>query len=176
MNILLVDDNAENRALLRLTLETEGHHVLYAANGAEALSLLRRHSVDAIISDVLMPIMNGYQLCSALRKTKRFKSIPFVFYSGNYGTAGGERLGDISGGDKYVRKPASTFSVLSALYEVVRDSKDSPPKGAGKAVGSKKSLRKGREKSQSPGARAISRGVKATRKRKPSIPTDKGDD
>jgi CheY-like chemotaxis protein len=172
MNILLVDDNAENRGLLRLTLESEGHHVLLAAHGGEALSVLRRQSVDAIISDVLMPIMNGYQLCSALRKTKRFKNIPFVFYSGNYGTAGGERLGKMSGADKYVRKPASTFSVLSALYEVVRDNKDAPLKRAGTAVGSKKSLRKDREKSQSPGRRAISRGVKATRKRKPSIPTD----
>src|SRR5262245_13517612 len=148
MNILLVDDNTENRGLLRLTLESEGHHVLHAANGAEALSLLRRHSVDAIISDVLMPIMNGYQLCSALRKTKRFKNIPFVFYSGNYGTPAGERLGDMSGGDKYVRKPASTFSVLAALYEAVRDRKETQPKGASAAVKSKNPLQKDRKKSQ----------------------------
>jgi CheY-like chemotaxis protein len=170
MNILLVDDNTENRGLLRLTLESEEHHVLQAANGAEALSILRRHSVDAIVSDVLMPIMNGYQLCTALRKTKRFKNIPFVFYSGNYGTAGGERLGDMSGGDKFVRKPASTFSVLAALYEAVRDKKDMEVPESSAAATSGNSVRKARKKTRSPRGRATSGRTKATQK-KPILPT-----
>ena len=60
MNILVVDDSETNRKLLRVNLETEGHTILEAADGLEALATLEREKVDAIISDILMPNMDGY--------------------------------------------------------------------------------------------------------------------
>ena len=55
MNLLIVDDNSTNRKLLRVTLEAEGHTTLEAADGVEALQILARETVDAVISDILMP-------------------------------------------------------------------------------------------------------------------------
>lgn len=124
MNILLVDDNHTNRKLLALTLQAEGHQILHAANGVEALQLLGTQSVEAIIADVLMPLMDGYQLCNTIRATRRFKQIPFVFYSSHYATEEGEKFGLEAGADRYLHKPASTFSILAALYDVIREKSD----------------------------------------------------
>ena len=60
-SILIVDDHASNLKVLRATLEAEGLSVFEAENGVEALALLERESVDAIISDILMPRMDGYR-------------------------------------------------------------------------------------------------------------------
>ncbi|MCI0534623.1 MAG: response regulator [Verrucomicrobiales bacterium] len=127
MNVLIVDDNHTNRKLLGVTLESEGHHILHASNGAEALALLGRHSVDAVISDVLMPIMDGYQLCCAVRGFHRLRHVPFIFYSSHYATDEGESFGKACGANRYVQKPASTFSILSALYDVIREKQETSP-------------------------------------------------
>src|SRR6185437_14450015 len=68
MNILIVDDNPTNLKLLRAQLEGEGHAIIQAADGIEALGMLAREKVDAIISDILMPRMDGYRLCNEIRK------------------------------------------------------------------------------------------------------------
>jgi len=102
MNILVVDDTETNLKLLHAALEAEGHHVLEAANGLEALAVLEREPVDAIISEILMPKMDGYQLCHELRRSEHFKHIPFIHYSSTYtspgtgatGSSGGRRVGN----------------------------------------------------------------------------------
>ena len=71
MHILLVDDNAINRKLLRALLEAEGHHTLEATDGVEALAVLAHEAVDAVISDGLMPNMDGFRLCLAIRADER---------------------------------------------------------------------------------------------------------
>jgi len=63
MRILLVDDNSTSRKLLRVTLADEGLTTVEAGDGIEALTALDREPVDAIISDILMPRMDGYRLC-----------------------------------------------------------------------------------------------------------------
>jgi CheY-like chemotaxis protein len=63
MKILVVDDSEQNRKLLKVLLEAEGFEVVTAADGEEALIVLNRTTVDAIISDILMPRMDGYRLC-----------------------------------------------------------------------------------------------------------------
>ena len=84
MNILIADDNAINRKLLRATLEAEGHSVEEAADGQEVLALLETKLADAIISDILMPRMDGFRLCSELRRSERFREIPFIIYTSTY--------------------------------------------------------------------------------------------
>jgi CheY-like chemotaxis protein len=122
MNILAVDDTETNRKLLRTTLEAEGHHVLEAANGLDALAVLEREPVDAIISDILMPKMDGYQLCHELRRSERFKHIPFIHYTSTYTSPADRHLSETVGADQYLTKPVSTQVLLDAVAEALRRS------------------------------------------------------
>ena len=84
MNILIVDDIETNRKLLRVTLEEEGHTTLEASDGVEALQILDRETVDAIISDILMPNMDGFRLCHELRQRDSLKHLPLIIYTSTY--------------------------------------------------------------------------------------------
>jgi PAS domain S-box-containing protein len=121
MNILIVDDNPKNLKLLRVQLEADGHAVLDAANGVEALELLEHEPVDAIISDILMPRMDGYRLCYEVRSRERLRQLPFIFYTATYNSPADETLCFELGGDKYLRKPASVEVIQAALHKVMRD-------------------------------------------------------
>ena len=72
MRVLVVDDSMPRRRLLTALLGQAGHEVLTASNGAAALELLESQAVDAVVSDVKMPRMDGFQLCRALRRDPRF--------------------------------------------------------------------------------------------------------
>jgi len=63
MKIAIVDDIATNRELLRERFDAAGHTTFEAADGVEALQILAREKVDAVVSDILMPRMDGYRLC-----------------------------------------------------------------------------------------------------------------
>src|SRR4051794_1676676 len=115
MNILVVDDRPVNLKLLRFILESEGHAVCEAADGIEALAILDREPVDVIISDILMPRMDGYRLCYEVRKNQRLESLPFIFYTATYTSPGDEKLCVDLGGNKYLRKPATADEILTAL-------------------------------------------------------------
>ena len=118
MNILIVDDQAINQKLLRATLEAEGHTVAKASDGVEALQLLESHGADAIISDILMPRMDGYRLCSEVRNRKEFKNIPFIHYTATYTSPSDERLSSDVGADVFLRKPAPAGEIIGALSRV----------------------------------------------------------
>src|SRR5439155_22886871 len=124
MNILVVDDTETNRKLLHVTLEAEGHHVLEAANGLEALAVLEREPVDAIISDILMPKMDGYQLCHELRRSNHFKHIAFIHYGSTYPSPSDRQLSETVGADQYLTKPVATPVLLDALAEALCRSSD----------------------------------------------------
>ena len=119
MNILIVDDIAINRKLLRVTLEAEGHTTLEAADGIEALQILAHETVDAVISDILMPNMDGFRLCHEIRKNERLRTLPFVIYTATYTSPEDMKLAQTVGADKYLTKPAPTADVLKALREVM---------------------------------------------------------
>jgi CheY-like chemotaxis protein len=119
MNILIVDDIATNRKLLRVTLEAEGHSTLEAADGVEALQILARETVDAVISDILMPNMDGFRLCHEIRKSERLHVLPFIIYTATYTSPDDMKLAQAVGADKYLMKPTPTADVLDALREVM---------------------------------------------------------
>ena len=81
MRVLVVDDSLARRRLLTALLGKAGHEVLAAPNGAAALELLEGQAVEAVVSDVKMPRMDGFQLCRALRRDGRWARLPFLFYS-----------------------------------------------------------------------------------------------
>jgi diguanylate cyclase (GGDEF)-like protein/PAS domain S-box-containing protein len=115
--ILIVDDAPAHLELLRLQLKAEGHAVLTASNGIEALEILEgeRERVAGIVSDVLMPQMDGYSLCLQVRKNPRYACLPFVLYSGTHDTAEDQRLANAVGADAFVEKPAAVQKILAGL-------------------------------------------------------------
>jgi CheY-like chemotaxis protein len=79
MKILSVDDKAENLYMLEALLRGHGHDVDSASNGIDALHLAERNSYDVIISDILMPRMDGFQLCREIKRQGTDKKGPFHF-------------------------------------------------------------------------------------------------
>jgi CheY-like chemotaxis protein len=125
MNILIVDDNETNRKLLRVTLEAEGLRTVEAGDGIEALGILDREPVDAIISDILMPRMDGYRLCYEVRASRRFHQLPFIVYTNTFDSRGDEKAALEMGADKFLRKPAQVQQIAGTLDELI----SSPPTG-----------------------------------------------
>jgi CheY-like chemotaxis protein len=81
MRILVVDDSSPHRRMLTAIFGHAGHEVLTAPDGEAALVALERERVDAVVSDVRMPKLDGFQLCRALRRDPRWERLPFIFYS-----------------------------------------------------------------------------------------------
>jgi signal transduction histidine kinase len=131
MKVLIVDDMSANLRLLRAVLEAEAIEVVEAPDGAQALALLEREAVDAIISDILMPRMDGYRLCQEVRKSERWREMPFIFYTATYTSPGDEKLCHDVGGDRYLRKPVSAQALLAALVEAMTASRRGRPNRAG---------------------------------------------
>jgi PAS domain S-box-containing protein/diguanylate cyclase (GGDEF)-like protein len=124
MRLLIVDDSSTNLKLLRAQLEAEGHGVLEAANGVEALKILDRESVDGVVSDILMPGMDGFRLCLEIRKKKAFSRLPFVFYTSTYKSPQDQELARTVGGDRYITKPSPVRVILSAVEEAMQKTRD----------------------------------------------------
>jgi two-component system, cell cycle sensor histidine kinase and response regulator CckA len=118
MNILIVDDNEANRKLLRIIMQAEGHQIVEAIDGIDALEILRKQSFDAVISDILMPRMDGYRLCHEVRNTEALKDLLFIFYTSTFTTSPDERLALEMGADRFLRKPSPLREILQALEPV----------------------------------------------------------
>ena len=116
MKVLILDDIATNRKLLRAQLEAEGVTVLEASDGVEGLAELKRQKVDAAISDLLMPNMDGYRFCYEVRKSKEHRDLPIIIYTSTYTSPSDEKLSLKLGANKYLRKPASVVQILDALH------------------------------------------------------------
>lgn len=115
MKLLIVDDNAVNLRLLAAQLEGEGHEAVRARNGVEALAALGREAVDGVISDILMPEMDGYRLCLEVRNDHRHAALPFVLYTSTYNSPSDRELAESVGADAYLTKPAPVGQLLSAV-------------------------------------------------------------
>jgi two-component sensor histidine kinase/DNA-binding NarL/FixJ family response regulator len=121
MRILIVDDNKVNLSLLENLLKNNGYKVVSAENGAEALAKLRANGFGLIISDILMPVMDGFQLCREAKKVAKLKRIPFVFYTATYTDEKDKELALKMGADKYLRKPLKPDEFIKIIQAVIRD-------------------------------------------------------
>ena len=104
-HVLIVEDHAENRDLLKLLLEVNGYRVTTAGDGLEALAAARRDPPDAVVSDALMPKMDGFALCRAWMQDAALKAIPFIFYSATYVRPDDEQFAAALGAVRYLIKP-----------------------------------------------------------------------
>lgn len=124
MKILIVDDKQENLYLLETMLKGTGHEVVSARNGLEALEKLKGIEVDMIIADILMPEMDGFQLCKTVKSDDIFGRIPFVFYTASYTEDRDEELAYKVGADKYIRKPVEPDVFIKIIHGIIEDSRD----------------------------------------------------
>lgn len=105
MKVLIVDDNADDRKFLRFNLEYHGCEVLEATNGAEGLHLASLEIPDIIISDALMPIMDGFQFLRNVREMEALQAVPFIFYSAVYTEDRASELADSLRASAFIVKP-----------------------------------------------------------------------
>lgn len=124
MKILIVDDKSENIYLLESLFKGIGYDTISANNGAEALKLLLKQKPDLIISDILMPVMDGFTFCRECKKNQSFKKIPFVFYTATYTSLKDEEFALSLGADKFVLKPQEPDVFITIIEEVMKDVKE----------------------------------------------------
>lgn len=112
MKVLVIEDNADLRNLVRLALEGAGHEVLTATQGQEGLAYLNGHPVDAVVTDLFMPEMDGIEVIAALGR--QFPGVKIVAMSGRAGVdylAVAKELGAA----RILRKPFIMDELLSAV-------------------------------------------------------------
>lgn len=116
--ILVVDDDKEINELLAMSLKREGYKVISAFQGEDALLLAKEHSPDLVILDVLLPGLDGFQICSELRKTS---NVPILFVSCKDEDMD-KVLGLGLGGDDFISKPFSPIELIARVKAHLRRS------------------------------------------------------
>jgi PAS domain S-box-containing protein len=124
MKVLIVDDRAESRLLLHDLLAERGYGILQAGDGESALSLTRREHPDMVISDILMPHMDGFDLCREIKADPALRHTAFVFYSATFVEPEDERLAMDLGASCFMRKPIESEQFLAAIDAVVARRRD----------------------------------------------------
>ena len=118
MTILVVDDNEQNLYQLQVLLGGNGYQVVTAANGAEALAKARQNPPDLIVSDILMPVMDGFALCREWKKDERLQAIPFVFYTATYTDERDREFALSLGAERFLVKPEEPEVFMRTIREV----------------------------------------------------------
>ncbi len=131
--VLIVDDNKQILFMLQELFKSFGYSVVSAANGEEALQKARLDPPDIIISDILMPVMDGFALCHEWKNDKSLKKIPFVIYSAEYTDKTDENLALRLGVDRFIRKPMATEKFMKIVQGILADIKHGDKK-AGKSL------------------------------------------
>lgn len=119
--ILIVDDNQQNLYLLETLLKGNGFEVVLASNGVVALEAAHNAPPDMIISDILMPLMDGFALCRAWMKNNLLKEIPFVFYTATYTDSKDEAFALSLGAARFIAKPSEPDVFVKQIQEVIKE-------------------------------------------------------
>jgi CheY-like chemotaxis protein/two-component sensor histidine kinase len=117
--ILIADDNPQNQYLLESILKGHRFEVISAKNGAEALDAALKNPPDLIIADILMPVMDGFELCRRWKADERLKQIPFMFYTATYTDEKDERFAMNLGADRFVIKPQKPEVLVQIVSEIL---------------------------------------------------------
>lgn len=128
--ILIVDDDENICELLRLYLEKDGFDAIVANDGGQAMSAVQINNPDLILLDIMMPVLDGWQVCREIRKTS---NVPIIML-----TAKGETfdkvLGLELGADDYITKPFDSKEVVARIKAVLRRTSDAEKVGGIKEV------------------------------------------
>lgn len=135
-HILLVDDKDDNLYLLQTLLQGNGYEVVTAVHGAEALVKARKRPPDLVISDLLMPVMDGYTLLRRWKLDPLLKDIPFVVFTATYTEDSDRALALDMGADAFMLKPMEPDEFMKHIQDMeaqhdVREPSDAAPQGEG---------------------------------------------
>ena len=119
--VLIVDDNSTNLYMLETLLKEYGFEVTSAENGKDALVKARLNSPDLIVTDILMPVMDGYALCREWKADDTLQHIPFVFYTATYTGSKNEEFALSLGTDRFILKPQEPDILVNLLKEVLEE-------------------------------------------------------
>jgi CheY-like chemotaxis protein/transcriptional regulator with GAF, ATPase, and Fis domain len=125
--ILVVDDNAVNRKLLVAMLSSDGHLTLEASDGIDGLQVARAHRPQLIISDILMPSMDGYGFVRALRLDVELHATPVIFYTAHYHEREAHNLAQACGVNRVLVKPCPHAELLKAVEQELAGVTESLP-------------------------------------------------
>lgn len=120
-HILVIDDNAEFREILRAHLEANGHQVVLAENGDRGLAVLDRGGIDIVLTDILMPQRDGIEVLRAAKQ--RWPDLPVIAISGGGWIDAGDLLGmaERLGADLVLQKPVRRDDLISAVDAALRE-------------------------------------------------------
>jgi PAS domain S-box-containing protein len=119
MKILIVDDNPDDRKVLRYIIKAHGHEVIEAGNGQEGLEMAADSKPDLIISDALMPVMDGFQFLRNIKQDADLNLIPFIFYSAVYDGHQDKQLAFSFGADAYIVKPMEPEYLWKQVEKII---------------------------------------------------------
>lgn len=117
--ILVVDDEKDIVEMLKYNLEKEGYSVISALNGIRALEQARENKPDLILLDIMMPEMDGWEVCKQLMKDERTSTIPVIFLTAK-GSEVDEVVGLELGADDYIIKPISIRKLIARVKTALR--------------------------------------------------------
>jgi len=119
VRVLVVDDLAYNRRSLKGVFQSAGYQVVTAEDGEAALRLIRTDRPDVVVTDILMPNLDGFQLCRAVKTDPNLASIVVIFYTGSYTDAKDREFGMSLGAAAYLVKPLEPRELLSEVSRAV---------------------------------------------------------
>jgi len=119
--ILVVDDSSADRYLMETLLKGYGYDVTTAENGEQALEKARRNPPDLVVSDSLMPVMDGFNLCRAWKADDMLRHRPFVLYTASYTDSGDEKFAMDLGVDRFIPKPQEPDVLVGMIGELLED-------------------------------------------------------
>ena len=113
--ILLVEDDRSLRRYLEVVLRRAGYEVFVAADGLEAMCVVLRSAVDIVVTDAIMPNLNGYELCRFIRSTPHLARLPIVLLS----ALENKENGQLARPDVYLAKPVSPEELIACLESLI---------------------------------------------------------
>ncbi|MBV8160245.1 MAG: response regulator [Acidimicrobiia bacterium] len=122
LSVLVVDDDPVILRLLQVNFELEGIGVVTAVDGDEGLKLAQSDPPDLVISDIMMPKVNGLELLAALRSSPDTAALPVILLSAKAQVADVQRGLEL-GADDYVTKPFDPLELIDRVYKVVAKSR-----------------------------------------------------
>src|SRR3989304_10175254 len=125
--ILVVDDEVKACELLKRFLQAKGYEAVTAYNGVEALDKLKIAPVDLIITDILMPKMDGFQLCRECKTNDKLRQVPFVFYTATYINKKDEEFALNLGAEKFIIKPLDLDKFLKIIETLIEECRSAAP-------------------------------------------------
>jgi len=120
MRILIVDKKENGLRALRSLLEGHGYEVLAAANGADALETALKNPPDLVITDILMPVMDGFDLCRQWKKDARLKAVPLIFYTAACTDEEDKEFALKLGAERLIVKPQKPEALVAVIRETIQ--------------------------------------------------------